>query len=444
MKNGVGKNIFRYKVVFSAFFFISCATTADYNFSAIDTSIGRSDYPAVYAELEKDNKKLYSKNDVVLSDIDKGLISHYAGEAERSNKELSDAEQKIREYASKSVTQSVGSYIVNDNVKDYSGETYEDIYTNVFKCLNYLELGNHDEAFVEIRRFDNKLKDITQQYQGLLASAQKDIDSKGGKMPAADMKFHNSALARYMSMLMYRSEGNTDDARIDYKQIKTAFALQRELYDFDIPASINDDIDIPKGMARLNVISFTGLAPVKVENTLRVAMGNTYYKLALPEMKKRGSNIASADITAVSKTDGSRNTVQLEKIESIENIAVDTYQQHYALIFARSLTRSIAKATTTAVLNDQSQNDNGTTGGVLGLLSLATALTTEFTERADVRTTRYFPATASVTGMTLTPGVYDITVKYYDGRGSVAAERQFPAVTVSPQVLNLVESICLR
>jgi uncharacterized protein len=444
MKGCIRKRIFCLKLVVFSLLFMSCATMADFDFSAIDSSIRRSDYAAVYTDLQAGSSKLYSKNDLVLEDLDKGLISHYAGESDRSNKELSDAEQKIRDYYSKSVTQTITSFVVNDTVKDYSGETYEDIYTNIFKGLNYLSLGQFDEAFVEIRRFDNKLKEITSQYQGQLANEKRQLSSGAESVPAVNLKFHNSALARYISMLMYRSEGNPDDARIDYNQLKDAFVLQSELYHFDVPHSIDGDIEIPRGMARLNIISFTGLAPVKVENTVRVTTAGTYYKLALPEMKKRGSRIAYAEVTALSKTDDSASTQRMEKIESIEDIALDTYQQHYALIFTKTLARSIAKAATTAVLNDRSQNEQGSAAGLFSLLSLASALTTEVTERADVRTSRYFPAAASVAGMNLVPGTYDISVKYYDDHGTVVAERKFPDRAISSQALNLVESVCLR
>jgi len=432
-------------ILFSVLFFVSCATTADFDFSAIDGSLERSDYASVYAKLEADSKRLYSKNDEVLEDLDMGLVSHYAGESGRSNAELSRAEEKIRDYYAKSVTQEISSFLVNDTVKDYSGETYEDIYTNIFKGLNYLSLGDFDEAFVEIRRFDNKLKEITVRSQALLADAKRSMESGSEAVPSANLKFHNSALARYLSMLMYRTAGNPDDARIDFNKIKEAFALQADLYDFPVPASVAGDIDIPDGMARLNVISFSGLAPVKVENVLRVNLGSTYYKLALPEMKKRPSQIAFAEVTAVSKSGGSQAVARLEKIESIENIALDTYQQHYALIFMKTLTRSIAKAAATAALNEKAKkNDNSTAGSIFGLLSFASALTTEFTERADVRTSRYFPASASVAGLTLVSGTYDISVKYYDARHVVVTERDFPDITVTPRKLNLVEADCLR
>lgn len=422
----------------------SCATMADYDFSSINSSVARNDFEAVHAELEKNDSGLYTKHDIVLQSIDAGLVSHYAGTFEQSNKELTLAEQKIDEYYATSISQSISSFLINDTLKDYSGETYENIYTNIFMALNYLQMNKFDDAFVEIRRFDNKLKEITSQSQLLIENTKREMEEGSDQVPAVNLKFHNSAFARYLSMLMYRSDGDSDNAAVDYKMIKDAFALQPEIYPFAIPQTVSDDVNIPSGMARLNIVSFEGRSPVKVEDVLRVPIANTYYKLALPEMKKTPSKIAGAKVLITSKADGSEQTISLEKIESIENIALDTYQQQYAMIFAKSLARSVAKAATTSVLDNQSQKQDGYAGLALSLLSLASAVTTEATERADVRTSRFFPATVSVTGVTLSPGLYDIRIVYYNAHGTPVAERLFTDFRIDSGKLNLAESVCLQ
>ena len=72
--------------------FTSCVTMADYDFSVIDNSLKSGEYEDVYQQLEADENILYSKKDKVLSDLDKGLVSHYAKEFNRSNDSLSSAE----------------------------------------------------------------------------------------------------------------------------------------------------------------------------------------------------------------------------------------------------------------------------------------------------------------------------------------------------------------
>lgn len=424
--------------------FVSCVTMADYDFSNIDSSVVTNNFDVAHQELEAAESKIYSNNDIVLENLDKGLLSHYAKNHELSNTELSLAEKKIEEYYGTSISQSITSFLVNDNLKDYSGETYENIYTNIFMAINYLYLNKFDDAFVEIRRFDNKLRELTVQNQQKITSAKLAMTEGSNQVPDVNIKFHNSAFARYLSMLMYRTDGDNDNAYVDYKMIKDAFALQSDLYNFEVPTSIDGDINVPSNKARLNIVSFSGRSPIKTESVLRLPIGNTYYKLALPVMEKRSSNVSKAKVLVTSRTTGTVTEQWLEKIESIENIAVDTYQQQYAMIFAKSLARSISKAATTSVLDSQSEKYDGYAGLALSLLSLANTVVTEATERADVRTSRYFPATVAVTGLTLEPDVYDIKVIYYNSNGTPISEHNRQGFKIFAGMLNMIEATCLQ
>ncbi|MCI1209427.1 MAG: hypothetical protein LKF96_08295 [Treponema sp.] len=420
----------------------SCVTVADYNFSTINRNVSDGDYAAVYNDLERNSTALYSDHDAVLEFLDKGIVSHFCGNYDRSNEELSNGEKKIEEYYAKSISQTVTSFVANDTVTDYSGDTYEDIYINIFKALNYIAVSDTDDAFVEIRRFDNKLKTITQKYQVLLAQQKQQMSAGSDAVPVAKIEFYNSALARYLSMLLYRAAGDRDSALVDKRSIEEAFKMQPALYKFPVPQSVPSEISVPAGMARLNIISFTGRSPVKYEKTIRVNAGATYYKLALPEMVKQPSLIVSATVTAISKTDGAAFTADVDKLESIEDIALDTFEQKYALLFARSLARSIAKAATTQTFDYMARKSDGNESLVFSLLKVASAVTTEATERADVRTSRFFPATAGVAGITVKPGFYDVVLRYYGVSGNIVAIRTYPAVSVSSGNLNLIESVC--
>jgi hypothetical protein len=69
-------------------------------------------------------------------------------------------------------------------------------------------------------------------------------------------------------MLFFRALGNTDSARIDAQKISDAYKNMPEVYANPLPrelvmrGNVNDELSIPAGMARLNVLSFTGLAPL--------------------------------------------------------------------------------------------------------------------------------------------------------------------------------------
>jgi hypothetical protein len=418
---------------------------ADYNFKHVDTDIENGRYAEAREKIEGDKKKIYSTKDSVLYNLDRGILSHYAKEWERSNGELSQAEKDIFAAFTKSISESIGAWFANDTVMTYQGETYEDIYTNIFMALNYLHLGKIDDAFVEIRRFDNKLREITQKYQVRIAEAKKNASSASDSVDSK-LEFHNSALARYLSMIMYRSGGRLDEADVDRRLIGDAFNLQPRVYPFAAPLSVADEINIPAGEARLNIVALTGRAPEKIEEVTRFWSidGSLYYKLALPVMRKQPSRVNAVECR-VTNSEGFAARTRLELIEDISAIAVDTFKQRQSLIYFRSAARSIARSATGATLSAVAASEDDSAVSITArLLALALIAVTETTERADVRTSKFFPGKAWVTGINLAPGVYDVAIDYLGSGGKTVYQQTFKDVIIERNKLNFVETLCLR
>ena len=432
-------------IILFLFTSVSCMTMADYDFSTVDRYTAYGQFTKAAGILTQDTKRVYTEHDKVLELLDHGMLLQYAGNSVGSTELLSQAEQKIYEYYSKSISQGISSYIANDTVIDYAGDTYEDIYTNIFMALNYIDRNDIENAMVEIRRFDNKLKDITANYQTRLAQLQQQV-ADGQNIKTADIEFHNSALARYLSMLLYRSKNEYDSAAVDLRLIKSAYISQGDLYNFSMPSSLDDELLSVKGKTRLNLIAFSGRAPVKKEVVVRVAApSGFYYKIAFPEMIKRDSTVARIQFTAKNLETEQTYTVQAEQIESIENIALDTFQQKQALVYGKALVRSLLKSTPTAVFDEMShKTSNRDERDMYQMLGLISSVATEFSERADVRTSRYFPARASVAGITLDPGTYTLSVNYYGSNGTLVAAQRAEQFVIAADKLNLVESVCLR
>lgn len=445
------KQRFRFVLVLFSFILItSCVSVRDN--SAIYVYLNQGGYTDARDLLESAKDVFYTERDEVLYNIDSGILSHYAGDYKASNLKLSEGERLIEYYYSKSISQSVMSWIENDNYKDYDGDDYEDIYTNLFMALNYIQMDEIEDAFVEIRRFDNKQKALSTRYAAELEEARNEIRNRGASSGDAYMSstlaFNNSALARYISMLLYRSRGKTDDARIDYDQLLLAFQSQRQLYPFQVPESVDDELSVPKGKARINFLGFTGMSPIKYQNELRVRNDSgTYFKLALPFMISRGSQVNSIDVTVTGES-GVTYSTTLERIESMENIAMDTFSQKQSLIYGRTFVRALAKTVTTSAAYEASQQfknkDNDDMALLFGILGVASQVHTEVSEQADLRTTQYFPAFADVGGITVDPGVYTVRMDFINAKGKTISTEVFKDVTASAGKLNLVEAVCLQ
>ena len=418
---------------------------ADYNYNRIDSNLAAGNYEAVSAELNEKKSTIYGSHDEVLVALDAGLLAHYEGKTDESNKLLGQAEKLMEAYFTTSISQSVTSMVTNDLVQDYAGEDFEDIYTNLFMALNYLEVDLFDDAMVEMRRFDNKLKKLRSKYEETIRNMES--GDKDSKVKRVNIQFYNSALAHYVSMLLNRADGDYDNARIDARLLEEAFKTQKDLYDFALPSSLDEEKNARRSDARLNVLAFSGFAPVKKEDVVRAYSwtGTVWYKLALPKMEKRHSAITKIVATARNKQTGQTYSRTLEQIESLENISMDTFQQKYSVLFTKALLRSIAKTATNTTMNTmarKTRKNNDSASIIFSILDLVTKVSNELTERADVRTCRYFPAKASVTGISLPAGDYTVSVDFM--AGSHVSSRVVKDVSVRGGKLNFIEATCLR
>jgi len=421
----------------------SCATKP---FGKVDSALLAGNYKQAETDIETDKQKLYAGNDAILYYLDKGMTAHYAGDYTTSNDLLQKGDRAIEDAYTKSVTQSIGSFIVNDNTVAYAGEDYENLYLNIFNALNYYHEGNLSDAMVEIRRMEEKLQQLKVKYNVYdeKLAGNKDADVK--QYTDVKMNFSNSALARYLGMLFYRARGNWDDVRIDLESLKSAFATEKEVYNFPVPKSVDEDYNIPSGKARLNILSFSGLSPVKQEDVTRIPLpiagAINWIKIALPSMKNRLSAVARIEIVFTGTANNGEKK-QLELLENMQNVAGETFKKHLGVITAKSIIRATIKGASAAAANvvahktkDSSVALAATLGGLL-LQGYA-----ELSEHADLRMSRYFPAKAYITGLSLTPGVYSFSIRYYNGQGGLIRSFENENYTVDSNKLNLIETFC--
>jgi len=421
--------------------FISCATTDPY--VNVDSHVEGENFAGSISALEEKHSTIYREKDKVLYFLDKGMLTHYAGDYKESSSLLQDGERAIEANFAVSISQEIGTFILNDKTREYDGEDYEDIYLNVFNALNYYQQGNMEGAMVEIRRMSNKLRDLSVKYGVLMTNMQKMALENGTEIPPnqdVPVKFNDSALARYLGMLFYRGTGNRDSARIDQQQLRVAMADAPSIYKNPVPSSVQDELVIPSGMARFNVIGFAGRSPVKHEEVTRIFLGNAWIKIALPVMVARQSLVSSIRVAF-----DSGESFTLDLLEDISAVAAATFIQKKNLIYTKSIARASVKGIAAAAFNTAaSLSDDKNNKGLFTLLGVGSQILAEASEHADLRIARYFPGQAYVGGINLKPGVYSFTITFYGSNGKVLAVRRHENVSVSANTLNLTEAVCLR
>jgi hypothetical protein len=425
------------------FAILSCAAIPN-AYAPIDAGIRNGAFESALAHFDDEKgtarKSVYTSKNEILFYLDRGMVGHYAGLYWDSSRDLEMAERLIEEAFTKSISQEIGSYLLNDNVKNYSGEDYEDLYVNVFNSLNYYHNNDLEGALVEIRRMNEKLQHLGDKYE---KAKEKVLESNNRvdprQLPMEASRFSNSALARYLGVLFYRGAGKDDDARIDYEELVRAYGLAPAVYKNPLPFSAGEELSIPVGKGRLNVIAFTGLSPVKEEENIIIplpfAWPNNTARLALPKMVDRSSDVLRAEAVLDS---GEKFTLEL--IEDMSAVARETFKSGYGLTVLKTSARAITKAAAIAVSAQATSEKNSE--GLGSLVGFLGRVATEATEQADTRISRYFPSYALAGGINVNPGKYTVTVNFYGKGGLVHSENK--EMTARENTLNLEEFVCLK
>jgi len=437
--------------------------TGFYDAITADLREHQFDSAAVKIEAAKE-KNNFGTKDRFLYFMDAGLAYHYASLIDSSNLRLSAAEDAADELYTKSISKAVLSAVLNDNALDYAGEDYEILYTNLFMCLNYINENKYDDAFVEVRRANEKLNLLEQKYRDASANYNDALadDSNQVKLyyEAKQVRFNNNAFARYLSMHMYASEGLYDDARIDYDFLQQAFIEQPHIYNFPVPGVIYKT----EQKAILSVVGLAGLAPVKEALNLRIRTDkqldlvqvmytdperkNTeythlpvpisedyYFKLSIPQIVTRPGIIEKIRVTLNDHPEG-----ELQLIEDVGMVANETFEAKKSLIFLRTVARAVAKGLATHKMKKKA--DDGGVGG--WLKKAAIDIGSDLTENADLRCSRLLPGKIYVGDFKVEPGVYNIKVEFLDMHGEVVSTTLIEDYRVEANGLNMVEAFSLN
>ncbi len=440
-------------------------------YEGMDEAIANNQFSMSIAQLEKVKDKAFSAKDRVLYYLNMGMLHHYVGNYVESNAMLTQAERGIEELFTASASKIATSFLLNDNTLDYAGEDYEDIYLNVFKALNYAHLGETDASFVELNRLHHKLQQLETKYvdmsakyqQAMMMQMEKNEEVTKEEVPKfkpGTLKYHNSAIGNALGVILYRYEGDYDDARIDKQNMLQAFSSQSHLYPFDPP-----DISIrPENREKVPVtlLSFHGLGPVKEAANFRITTFDDYviissdtpvpfsetlpwpskhgyhFKFSLPYLKERISPIHSVKVRIDNK-----DLVTLRPLEDINKVAVTTFELKAPLIYLKSVARSLIKgiAAEKGKAKMSEELDNPFLGALAGF---ATDVAVDVSENADLRISRFFPGFTSMADLELPAGDHQFEVLYLDKYGNTIRANDLGTIRVERNTLNLLESFCLQ
>jgi hypothetical protein len=184
----------------------------------IDALMREGRYREAAARLEQAQSR-YGDRSQLLYALERALILHYAGDYAESNAAFERAKALADAAYTRSATQELVSWALNDRVRDYSGANFERAMIHVFAALNYTQLDRPEAALVEVRQLDHLLKTFETEYGDSYA-------------------YRRDAFGLFLSGMLYEDAAEWDDAYVAYWQALEAYEDYAGLYGVAAPRAL--------------------------------------------------------------------------------------------------------------------------------------------------------------------------------------------------------------
>lgn len=366
-------------------------------------------YDAALKALESDYR---GRNDRVLYALDKGALLSMKGDLKASNEVFEQAKRGMAKLEAISVSEQVSSTTVNDKMRRYGGAPFERLLVHVYKALNYLELGQLDEARVEVLQLDVLLKQLN--------------DPPG------------SSFARYFSGVVFEAAEQWSDALIAYRKAYQAYlreqipvppSLQRDLLRLTRRQGLDDeyrgyverfgreaDDEIRRSDGEVILVLYSGLIPRKQEQAIMVQSPDSgrLIRVATPFYENRWPAVGEAQLVLAGLP------YPADPVAALGQTAKRALEIETPAIIARAIARAAIKTAASRVAAQSDRN-----GELIGLLVNIVGV---ITEQADVRGWYTLPQAMMVAKVRLAPGEYPLSVRLVSAAGTT--QRDFPPTQV--------------
>lgn len=397
----------------------------------------REEYNEALNFIDKNKDKLYDTNTLQYW-FDKGLISHHAGRYIESIRYFDIAEK-----------------LVNKTIREKGNidwpDNYELAYINVFQALNYLFIGQTDEALVEARKVDHRFKTLS--------------GGTGGS-------YRGDPFIRYLMGLIYEEAGELNNAYISYglgleesknskypvtdsirTELEKRYALTAEQLGFDDKKSQKKTLSQNKG--ELILIDYNGFAPYKTDEYETVVLtavvdGIIYNKpgrIALPKLVNYPGSISYAVINIVNASSEIRSaTTTTFRAQDIGTLAAKNLSEKIpeirknAILAANidfQLQKSLEIEDRKRAANNKNYNpfDLNNLWSVLPTIIGVTMARSAVTQgvnyfSADKRSWQTLPREIDIATSALPEGIYSANIDFYDASGELIKTKKIKKINV--------------
>jgi hypothetical protein len=386
------------------------------------------DYGAAL-DLHRKNKGSFARRNEVLYYLDEGILAHFAGRYAESNESFFAAERLMEDLYTRSISQQAASFLINDLTTAYRGEDFEAALVNMFLALNYVGLGQWEDALVEARKVDSKLTAFNVQYP----ADQKNV-------------YKEDAFIRFIMGLLYEAVGEKNDAFISLRQAEQIYRQDyRVNYGITAPDMVIEKLlesarvmgfnaeigpirktypeisrrNSPniKNAAEVYLIDFNGRGSEKVERFFFIPMPDGYVlKFAYPQFERRDFSVGGCKMDLKNIQTGQQYSARTVLAEDLSSIAEVNLKNRIGRIQAKAVARVTAKYLLAKEAENQALRDGDKDLANIIRFTFQTSMIAF--ESADTRHWRLLPAQIHLARVVVPEGEYQGTIQTLDKNGN--------------------------
>lgn len=328
-----------------------------------------------------------SSDDQLVYLLDYAVALQVAGQLKESNQVFMQADRLAELIDYQSISRIAGSLALSEEMVQYKGDTFEKIFINAYLAMNFLQMGQLDDALVEARRINEKyLKYRADEKQA----------------------FELNSFSKYLSAVIWEASRSYDDAYIAYAEaykidptistiredlIRSA-KLARRMDSYQDWKKKFPDVTEKKewyerGLGELVIIYQQGWGPRKAPSPNGQSLPTLY---PVRSETQQARLYLSDNLNYLS-----------HQVYDVQSAAIKTLQEDYGILLAKRVTGIATKA----VLADQIRQKNQALGDLAYIAMLVS-------DRADVRQWSFLPQTIQIIRVPLTPGKYQFRLEGLD------------------------------
>ena len=378
-------------------FITGCTAITGHKQSLNDFDVNLKNQKCDYTMIDE---KIKSDDDTILWGIQGGSLARNCMNYKKSNELFDEAEKKYKEDVDKdgivsNAGESVKSVLVNDNINDYEGNTYEKIMVNTYKALNFASINDHASARVEFNRALDRQRRALEYYENELKEKKNQKNDANNKKIAENNKTQEVIYKKYNTLLndfeAYPDFVNPFTTYISgiYFMLNNDFIKARDLLkesssmdpkneqikkDFEL---VNNYSSLKKTNANYAWIIYeNGQSMVKDELRVDIPLFLVtnkvmYTGIALPQIKERKNSYNYLLV----------NNNKTVEICNMDNVIKTEFKKRFPAIVTEKIISTITKTVAQKQIQDRA--------GILG--GLATAVYQSITNKADVRSWTALP-----------------------------------------------------